>query len=69
MPEEYEVSLVVKCNHSPLFKFRVLWEERSDHSAHSGTEHSVKIVQDELWSNQHSVVRAMVWNFFVEFDI
>ena len=46
--EEYEISLVMECDHCPAHEVRRLREQSSKHPADSVTGHGVEVVQDQL---------------------
>lgn len=66
--EEDEVSLVMPCYHSSLLESWILREQTRNESAHSGAQHCVEIIEDQLWCHHFTVVSSMIWNVCVELD-
>ena len=48
VPEEYEISLVIECDHCPAHEVRRLREQSSEHPSDSMASHGVEVVQDQL---------------------
>lgn len=48
MSKEYVISLIVKCHNPPSFEFRLVVEQRSQHSADSEARTRGEVVQNNL---------------------
>ena len=69
MPEKYEISLVVEGDNSTFLELGVLGKESSYHPSHSGSQHSVEVVENQLWSYVSTVVGSVIRDVFVKFHV
>lgn len=57
VPKEYEVPLIVECDHSTSLELRIMRKEGGKHTSHGLAESSVEIIENDFWHVTRRVPR------------